>query len=113
MVPRREKEFFKQLLGGEDRIANRIVLDGPSVLEFSVQLEFFYNEGWVAISRIDSCDGGTHRHTFHAGDDGDVRVTFFSNNLNEGLTYAQEYFTENYKSLRENYLTQAHKRKDN
>ena len=80
---------------------------------FLVALEIYYNNEWIHISRIDSSDGTTHRHTFHANSNKELRVVFPCNNLNEGLTAAQKYFTENFGRLRDNYLTQSTKKRNN
>lgn len=111
-MPERQKEFFKRL-GDEDRISNRLELNGHFVLEFSVALEIYYNNEWIHISRIDSSDSATHRHTFHANSNKELRVAFHCNTLSEGFTAAQKYFTENFGRIRDSYLTQASKKRNN
>lgn len=104
-----EERFFKSLTE-TDRISNRLVHDKKTVTEFSVQYEVWLVDKWVKVVRYDTCDEGPHKHIFHKADY-EYRSPFPCSDLNQGFTLAQKIITENYKKMRNNYLTQSRRRR--
>lgn len=102
-MPRGEQQY-KKLLGTE-RVVSSFTISGGKVVYFAVQLDYLVNGAWVKVSRIDSCHGTTHRHTFHPKGK-EVIYPFYARDLNDGLTLAQKFLTEKAYLLRENYITQ-------
>jgi hypothetical protein len=77
--------------------------------DFTVQYDTLVDDGWVEVTRIDTChDDGAHQHKFNPSGK-EVISEFFCNNYNEGFTMAKRFITENIQHLRDNYLTQRAK----
>lgn len=80
------------------------------VTSFAVQYDTRMDKVWVEVSRVDTCHGSAHRHLFNPSGK-ETRIAFHCNNYSQGFTEAKKFITENFECLRDNYLTQAAKRR--
>ncbi len=108
-MPRGGKSYIDNLTH-QDRVICVMVKDRRVFHGFTVQYEAKLDKIWVAITRIDTSHGFAHRHKFSPINK-DVITPFVCNNYREGFTLARHYIKNNYQKLRENYLTQANKRR--
>ncbi|MDY0165423.1 MAG: hypothetical protein RBS80_02710 [Thermoguttaceae bacterium] len=81
------------------RVKNRIV-------QFTVQLEIFYQDKWIPVVRYDNAHGFCHRDTLHP-DGSQEKTGLFAGGMNETFTYAIEDLRTNWKAYHARYLGEA------
>lgn len=94
----------------ENRITCVMRLYRGVVQDFTVQYDTFFEGRWVEVTRVDTSHGYAHQHTFNPNK-GEVISDYVCDDYNEGLTKAYQHAKENHLKMRENYLTQARKRR--
>ena len=76
--------------------------EGGRVIRFTVQLEVFVNNQWVAVIRYDSAHGFAHIDRYYL--DGRKIKKELNLNLSEALIVADEDIKENWKSYKNTFL---------
>jgi hypothetical protein len=83
-----------------------------AVIDFTVQYDTLVEDRWVKVTRVDTSHGSAHQHKFNPSGK-EIITEFFCNDYNQGFTEAKRYITENFEQMRQNYLTQLSKRRNN
>jgi hypothetical protein len=95
---------YVYLLTLNDRKRHEHVIDRGQVIQFVVQYETFIEGAWYPVIRYDTAHGFPHIDRIRA--DGTVeKIPLLTNDLGEGLTFADQDIDENWERYKEAYLT--------
>lgn len=94
----------------ENRIRVNALSERNEITQFTVQLEFFFENRWIPMVRYDTAHLFFHRDLYRA--DGKVEKTpLYFENLNLAFTYAVTEIKKNWKKFAENYILEKRRRK--
>jgi len=94
---------YVYLLTLNDRKRHEHVLDRGRVIQFIVQYETFIEGEWRPVVRYDTAHGFPHMDKIHS--DGTVeKISLFTHDLGEALTFADQDIDENWERYKEMYL---------
>lgn len=98
-----ERHWFIRVAPGVAHIRCGFERLKARVLRFTVQLEIFHGDHWLAVIRYDNAHGFCHRDTLHP-DGSQDKTRVFVGDLNETFTFAVEELRANWEAHRARYL---------
>ena len=93
---------FRHLLDEQSALRVRFVSDRGQVVEFVVQLECVFEDGWVAVVRYDTVHGFAHCDWLHPYEP-TTKTTMNTRNYNEALSFALSDLAANWERYHGRY----------
>ena len=93
---------FRRLLDDNNALRIRFELERGQVLKFVVQLECYFDDGWIPVARYDTAHGFAHCDRLRPYEP-TVKTRMDTQDYNEALTFAIQDLVDNWSDYRRRY----------